>query len=288
MLFQINAQDLVLPARLVEFLIFFLISLILLKQWRKMPKENQWISKKLLTISIFCWTIYIFLDILVNHFAAASFDLSQPMVAIGFDIHYPSLFIANILRKIIDIVLFTHIFIFFIIQIILFDGEHQAKKILKNPVIIGVFSIMLIIVMISDNVSVTITPQYIIASTEGWIFIKDLLWIVPIFVYTLSAIRIQYLIHKNISKKEPKIIRKKFHLLSYGFSAMSLSYIWFLFWKIMSYYLPIASNISIYLMVNYVLHMFWLLSGILIFRSIQLNTDNIKKNDVANEKINES
>jgi len=261
----LNMQDNFLIPRIVESLLFLLITIRLYRKFPNQAFNKRPLLHRLFTVGILGWTVYAICDIFIFSFAALSFDTSVPIYVVGYTLEYPSLLIANILRDIACIGQFTQVAVYFFVPDAIFEGEMKTKQKMHNPWVQFIFILCYFVLIISDMISVQITEEFIYVS-PNWNGVSGFFLTFTIVFYFIAAIRIQKALSKAKYDVNSREFSKRTSLLSWGIMMMGISFLWALFWNIVGIY---YFSLFLFFFVSYSLHLFWMSSPILIYLGLQ-------------------
>jgi hypothetical protein len=273
----LQLQLFLLIPRIIETALFITVVLHVNKQFALTPFRQRPFVHRLFMQGLIGWTIYIFLDIFIYTYAAASFDPGVSMRVVGYDINYPSLFFFNIMRDIAFAGLMLECWSYIFVPIAIYKGERKAHEIWnKKPVkfFIVVYSLFLVyneklVVLIEANRSVIITEDY-----EG---IGALSLLSATLLFLIAAILMYYVMKKIAEGDTSPELQKKFNYFIWGFALMACGYIWAIFWNSMYVILPVLSEPIYYLPLSYVIHGFWMSSPIMINQGLKIKLPETEK-----------
>jgi len=238
---------------------------------------------QLFIFGVFCWTIYTILDIIIFSFAAVSFESSIDTVVSGYDVAYPSLFIANILREISILAVFGFIISFYIAHHVIISGEHYARHVIAEKRVKLLIFAQILILCIFENIEVSIKGLKVRIMNQSPLFVFIFSFFTPILLFSVASICILSVSFKNCEKNRfYGDEQRRINLISVGYFILALGFNWFLFWMIIDAFFGILVIEVLFTIVNLTLHAFWVTSAILIYLAFRKKRDIDKKAEVIN------
>ncbi len=270
-------QILIAPIKAVEIMSFLLIAIIVKKRGGK-PLRDQFYLNRTMFYGFIAWTVYIAVDLVIYLFAAQSFNLAvlTPTSGVsGYDLAYPSLLIANILRDIgMAGGVLNALIIFSAAYQIRYGRARFQKKVSRNPltlVIIGVFTVSTIMF---DQIKVTIKPTGVsISATFADLALIFLSVLICIYIY--GAITFRTSIFQGIKEVDERL-KNRLQFLSIGVLLMGIGHIYWVIMGVLAGINPIFGSLEFKILG----HLIWVISPLLMYVALRSNMetkDEIKK-----------
>lgn len=262
---------LVIP-KFFESLLFFLNILLSIRVYRDIPWNGRPIVNRLLIIGMSGWLVYIFLDIFIYLIAPISMDgVIAPAYFIGYDIRYPSLTFANILRDFAFAGACIILWSYFLIALIIRYGEAATFKILKNHpsiVIFILFSSILFIINDQVGVSITETQVKVNAVFTG---ISGISLITFILFYFLSAILLNrsFQIGFSIDPTMMEKLKVRINALTTGIFFMGFGNLYWVILGLIQGIVPGLNTEFYRVILHFLGHAIWATSPILMYYGLR-------------------
>lgn len=209
----------------MEAIIYLLCAYLLIKKEAMKKREDPgYMINKVYIIAFYAWFFYMVLDTIIPIIAPLSYNGEVNVsFLIGYDLQYPSLFIANVLRDIQLICAFIMIiFTYGATQIIKFGEEIGIKK-FKRKKILVFFTIATILCLIFDSIEISYNQTLkILTVTNSWELLGPLGWIgfllyLGLMTYNSMIIFTEYNKNKDILNKWE---RRKLFYFALGYSLL--------------------------------------------------------------------
>ncbi len=266
-------QILIAPIKVVEIFSFLLIALVVKKRGGK-PLRDQFYLNRTIFYAFISWVVYISVDLVIYLFAAQSFNLAVPTPTegiSGYDLAYPSLLIANILRDVgMAGGVLNALFILSAAYQVRYGRMRFQKKVSRNPValvIIGIFTVFTIVV---DQIRVIIKPTSGVVIKATFVDLPLYSLTVLIIIYIYGAITFRTSIFQGIKEADERL-KSRLQYLSIGVLLMGIGHA---YWVVTGY---IGASDLIFKIMG---HLIWVISPLLIYNALRDNVespDKIKK-----------
>ncbi len=264
-------QILIAPIKVVEVFSFLLIALIVKKRGGK-PLRDQFYLNRTMFYTFISWVVYISVDLVIYLFAALSFDLAVPTPSTGvtgYDLAYPSLLIANILRDVgMAAGLLNALFIFGAAYQVRFGRARFQKKISRNPLAIIIIGLFTAFTIFFDQIKVTITSTSVVKISATFADLALIFLSVIIAIYIYGAITFRTSIFKGIKEADDRF-KSRLQYLSIGVLLMGIGHA---YWVLTG---AIGASDLIFKILG---HLIWVISPLLMYVALRGNMEplNIK------------
>jgi PAS domain S-box-containing protein len=170
------------------------------------------------------WFVFISLDLILFPIATLSFSNAIPGTQYsGYNMEYPSLLMANILRDVSTIGTMLVIGSFFFTALNLRFGNEVVRKILSNKLIILIIFISFKLLIYGDRLIISITNEYVVVDSDMQGFsaiafaLGLLLYLIAVIIITFQFKDLKVYIVSNRSKKQLKSLIYALFLHILGF-----------------------------------------------------------------------
>ncbi len=268
------------PARIIEAILYLILAIYVKKRGKQGDSASQ--LNDVLFVAFLGGFLYSAVDNIVYLFGGLSFDPNIVLNKEGYEIAYPSLFLANIFRDIGMAGMLLNIWCLFIASIEIKYGVAWAeKKILKNKIVMAIIVGISALIIGFDLISISISSQgtFIRVVHSG---LSGIIMLLALTLYFIAAILFRRAsigaFPSDAEKKAFPLLFQRTKRFSTGLLVMGFGYFNAIAWGQLATIPEIlVFALNNLILLNYITHGLWILALIIMFSALGRSLEKVEK-----------
>ena len=258
--------------RVFQACIYTLLTIMIYRRHHTSPFHLRPLLYRLFVIANCAWTVYMWLDAIIFSYAALSMSPSLDLIKSGYDLGYPSLWIANFLRDLAMVGLLVEAFALILIGPVIQYGDLRALKKFHSPWIILIAIVIGLVIIWNDTIAVEVRNGVIRIMAQASVGL-----VIVLFLYLGAYLGIRQALtkidHNQMFIDQRLEIIARIRLLEWSVFLKCFSIIWIIIWTIVAVFLPseyvMDADSILYWMVFLVKQLLWIGSPVLMLYAVR-------------------